>query len=83
MGDEGGTVLSWSPRKHQRRLRCDVKVKLIKLEGGSAAFQLKISIFYVYNTGSLLLSSLKKVTSPLSPRTPVLHHPFPAHRYFS
>ena len=61
----------------------DVKDKLIKLEGGTAAFQLKISIFYVYNTGSLLLSSLKKVTSPLSPRTPVLHHPFPAHRYFS
>ena len=30
-----------------------MKVKLIKLEGGSAAFQLKISIFYVYNTGSL------------------------------
>ncbi len=25
------TVLSWSPRKYQRRLCCDVKVKLIKL----------------------------------------------------
>ena len=24
--DEGGTILSWSPRKNQRRLRCDVKV---------------------------------------------------------
>ena len=36
MGDEE-TVLSWSPRKYQRRLRCDVKVKLIKLEGGTAA----------------------------------------------
>ena len=36
-GDGEGTVLSWSPRKYQRRLRCDVKVKLIKLEGGTAA----------------------------------------------
>ena len=36
-GDGEGTVLSWSPRKYQRRLRCDVKGKLIKLEGGTAA----------------------------------------------
>ena len=34
-GDEE-TVLSWSPRKYQRRLRCNVKVKLIKQEGGTA-----------------------------------------------
>ena len=34
--DEKNTVLSWSPRKYQRRLRCDEKVKLIKLGGGTA-----------------------------------------------
>ena len=32
-----GTILSWSPRKNQRRLRCAVKVRLIWLEGGTAA----------------------------------------------
>ena len=37
-GREGrrGTILSWSPRKNQRRLRCDVKAAGIKLEGGVA-----------------------------------------------
>ena len=33
------TILSWSPRKNQRRLRCDEKVKLIKLEGGAAVLR--------------------------------------------
>ena len=31
------TILSWIPRKNQRRLPCNVKVRLIKLEGGTAA----------------------------------------------
>ena len=35
--------------------------------GGQGHFQFKTSSFSVHNTGSLLLSSLKKVTSPLVP----------------
>ncbi len=35
-GGTEGTILSWSPRKNQRKLRCDVKVNWIKLEGGTA-----------------------------------------------
>ena len=31
-GGNRGTILSWSPRKNQRRLRCVVKVNWIKLE---------------------------------------------------
>ena len=38
--------------------------------GGQGHFQFKTSSFSVHNTGSLLLSSLKKVTSPVGPFGP-------------
>ena len=44
------------PKKVPKKAACDVKAKLIKLEGGSAAFQLYFIDFYGYKTGSLFLS---------------------------
>ena len=43
--------------------------------GGQGHFQFKTSSFSVHNTGSLLLSSLKKVTSPLVPSFPFVPPP--------